>query len=512
MSPTGPACPLDVSEQTLSAALDGLLDPAERATLERHVAGCVACQRRLASLQQVARVLRDQREPQLTAQVWRGLQARIASPAARRPAILRGRIPGRIPTAALTTVAATLIIALFAAALVFRGNHPNGSGSVMATPTTTSAAQSTATSAPQPTASPTGPTASVSVPAGWTKAAIPDGFLSTVAFAPSSPRIAYAVSMVSGAAAVSSSSDGGATWQTLGRPALNQNRCQIAVDPTDASDVALACTPAASSGFTILRSFDGARTWTRPAISVSVNCYGNMGFAGSTLLMAFSLCDSMSSQTQLFASVNKGSFKRLDTDGKVSGITLGAQIRLITGHGSTVYLQMGNIQYNPPQLADSMLVSHDAGATWQTATFSDNGASVHLLAVDPLDRIWVGAYASAPKQLALSSDGGQNWRKLPPPWANEMGPDFLFVAPDGTVLVTDARATYTSYTSPTFTLYEATPGATQWAPALLIPQPGSIFGQTAGWDSGGHPTSLWASYATGEGSGPWYLISHPLAG
>lgn len=512
MSPTSPACPLDVSEQTLSAALDGLLDPAERATLERHFAECVACQRRLASLQQVARVLRDQREPQLTAQVWRGLQARIASPAARRPAILRGRLPGRIPAAALTTVAAALIIALFAAVLVIRGNHPNGSGSALATPTTTSATQPTATSAAQPTASPTTPSASANVPAGWTKAAIPDGFLSSVAFAPSSPSVAYAVTMVSGAAAVSGSSDGGATWQALGRPALNQDRCHIAVDPTDPNDVALACTPAASSGFTILRSLDGGKVWTQQAINVTVNCYGNMGFAGSTLLMAFSLCDSMSSQTELFASANKGPFKRLDTDGKVSGVTLGAEILLITGHGSTVYLQMGHIQYNPAQLADTVIVSQDAGATWKTVAFSDHGASVHLLAVDPLDHNWVGAYGSSPMQLALSSDGGQTWRKLPPPWANEMGPDFLFVAPDGTVLVTDARASLTSYTSPTFTLYEATPGATQWASTLLIPHPGSIFGQAAGWDNGGRPTSLWASYATGDGRGPWYLISHPLAG
>lgn len=508
MRPTTSACPLGISEQTLSAWLDGLLDPAERHDLGRHLSTCDNCQRRLASLQNVARVLQGQREPQLTAQVWRGVQARIADPATRRSAAVRGRIPA----AALTTVAAALIIALFAAVFAFRINHPSGSGSSLVTPTVTSAAPATATSAAQPTASPTSATASASVPAGWTKAAIPDGYLPDIAVAPSSPRVAYAVNELGGGSVVvSGSQDGGVSWQTLAHPTSNQDRCQIAVDPTDATDVALACTPAASSGYTILRSFDGAKTWTRPALGITVNCYQTMGFADSTLLLAFSLCDSPTSQTQLIASANKGPFRRLDTDGKVDGITLGAYIRLITGHGSTYYIQEGNIEYNPPQLADTMLVSADAGATWKTKTFTDNGVSVHLLAVDPFDHNWVGAYQNAPKQLAISSDGGQTWRKLPPPWANEMGPDFLFVAPDGAVLVTDARATYTSYTASTFTLYEATPGATQWRSALLIPDPGSIFGRVADWDSSGRPTTMWAVYATDGGRGPWYLISHPLS-
>jgi hypothetical protein len=175
-----------------------------------------------------------------------------------------------------------------------------------------------------------------------------------------------------------------------------------------------------------------------PPLGVTVNCYQNMGFADSTLLMAFSLCDSGSSgssQTQLIASVGKGSFKRLDTDGKVSSITL--------------------------------IVSQDAGATWKTVTLADNGSSVHLFAIDPLDHYWVGVFQNAPMQLAISSDGGQIWQKLPPPWANEMGPDFLFVAPDGTVLVTDARAKYTNCTSSTFTLYEAPPGAVHTGAAWL---------------------------------------------
>lgn len=503
MPPATSACPLDISEQTLSAWHDGLLNPAERQNLERHISECAACQRRLASLQYVSHVLRGQREPQLTARVWRGLQARLADPASRRSPIARGRIP----TAALTTAAAVLIVALFAGVLALHSKYPSGSGSTIIAPTATSAATSTARATVSPTSSPP----SASVPAGWTKAGTPDGFAPDIAFAPSSPSVVYAVNTLSGGGIViSGSHDGGATWQTLSYATYKANSCQIAVDPTDPTDVALACTPPASSGYAIMRSFNGGKTWTPPSINVTVNCYQNMGFADSTLLITFSLCESMSSQTQIFASVNRGPFKRLDTDGKVSGITLAAEIRLITGHGSTYLIQMGVIEYNPPQLADTLIVTQDAGATWKTMTLSDNSVSVHLLATDPLDHNWVGAYQNAPKQLALSSDSGQTWRKLPAPWANEMGPDFLFVAPDGTVLVTDARVTYVNYTGSTSTLYAAAPGATQWRSALLIPYPGSVFGRAAGWDSSGRPTTLWARYASNGGRGAWYLISHPL--
>ena len=500
MRPTIPVCPLDIPEQKLSALLDGLLEPTERHDLERHLSECVACQRRLTSLQYVSHVLRSQREPQLTAQVWRGLQARIADPAVRRSSTTRVRVPA----AAWTTAAAVLIIALFAGVFALRGKYPSGSGSTIIVPTATGAPTSTA----QATASPT----SASIPAGWTKANIPDGLMPDIVVAPSSPSVAYAVNPLSGGGfAISGSHDGGVTWQTLSYATYRANSCQLVVDPTDPTDVALACSPPSSSGFAVLRSFNGGKTWAPQSIDVTVNFYQNMGFADSTLLIAFSLCDGASSLTQLFASVNRGPFRQLDTDGKVSGITL-TNIRLMTGHGSTYLIQMGVIEYtenNPPQLADTLIVSQDAGATWKTMALTDNGASVHLLAVDPLDHNWVGAYKNAPTQLALSSDGGQTWRKLPPPWANEMGPDFLFVAPDGTLLVTDAGAGYVTSSSTTFPLYEATPGAAQWRSALLIPGPGSVFARAAGWDSSGRPTTLWARDASNGGSA-WYLISHPL--
>ena len=70
-----------------SAARDGALSPEQRAEFERHVAGCVACQRHLADLERAMAVYRNE-----AAQVglpdvdeeWRLLQAKLDAPARRR--------------------------------------------------------------------------------------------------------------------------------------------------------------------------------------------------------------------------------------------------------------------------------------------------------------------------------------------------------------------------------------------------------------------------------------------
>lgn len=506
MHPTTLACPVDISEETLSAWRDGLLDAAEGHRLERHIAECDACQQRLASFEHVARVLRDQPDPQLTAQVWRGLQRRAAQSGS-RPRSAGGFALGRVPPAAVAAVAAALVVAMFGAAFAFRISHGPGTSGTGFVPTATATATST-TTAP---ATPSTTTTTTGIPAGWTAGAIPDGYLPAITFAPSSPSQVYAVSILNGGGVtVSGSRDGGTTWRALSNPTSGQNSCFISVDPADATDVALACTPAASSGFTVLRSFDGGKTWTQPPLGVKANCYQGMGWADSTLLMTFGLCDAGSSQTQLIASMNKGPFKRLDSDGKVSGITLGDQIRLITGKGSTYYVQMGYIGYNPTQLADTLIVSQDAGATWKTVTLADNGSRVHLYAVDPTGSAWVGVYENPSNQLGISTNAGQSWHKLPAPWVNELGPSAMFVTPDGSVFVTDERAHFEQIQEP---IYAATPGATQWSTAVTISaaEYPNLFPIAAGWNSKGHPTRLWARYASNSQNGTWYLVSHSLS-
>ncbi|HEV8193348.1 MAG TPA: hypothetical protein VGP82_17940 [Ktedonobacterales bacterium] len=251
------------------------------------------------------------------------------------------------------------------------------------------------------------------------------------------------------------------------------------VDPTDAMDVVVICSPPASSGYAVLRSLDGGATWARPRLGVSVNCVTQMGWAGATLLLAFELCDSGSCQTRLIASAQKGPFKRLDTAGKVSGITRSQQRSLITGHGPTYYVRMGAIGYNPPQLDATVLVSEDSGATWTTATLNDGGQRVHLLAVGHTGPYWtildgIGwQYTSnAPSQLALSTNDGQSWSKYPRPWPDEVGPNDTFIAPDGTVLATDVRAAFVEIPN---AVYMAAPGATQWDQATAVSGSDEVF-------------------------------------
>jgi photosystem II stability/assembly factor-like uncharacterized protein len=356
-----------------------------------------------------------------------------------------------------------------------------------------------------PTASPT--LTSAQVQQGWAAAAIGSGSLPDVAFAPSSPATGYAVIIgTDGSASVSGTRDSGATWRHLAMPVPSgQDRCDVSVDPTDANDAALVCTPPASSGYTVLRSTDGGATWTKPQLGVTANCYTHMGWAGGTLLLTFAVCESVSTQTQLIASAGKGPFKRLDTDGAVSGITLAPEIRLLTGHGSTYYVQMGAIGYNPTQLDDTLLVSTDSGATWKTATLSDSGQRVHLYGVSPDGRSWAALYESAPSQLALSTDDGQTWHKLPRPWSGEIGPADLFVTPDGTVLATDARAGLVEIPN---TLYMAAPGAGQWTAGPAVPR--DAFPRSVTYDANGHVKSLWARFAASAQGGDWKLISHPL--
>jgi hypothetical protein len=256
----------------------------------------------------------------------------------------------------------------------------------------------------------------------------------------------------------------------------------------------------------MLRSTDGGATWTKPVLGVTVNCYTNMGWAGGTLLLTFALCDGGSTQTQLIASAGKGQFKRLDSDGAVSDITLAPEIRLLTGHGSTYYVQMGAIGYNPTQLDDTLLVSTNGGATWKAATLADGGQRMHLYGVSPDGRSWAAVYDNAPAQLALSTDDGATWHNLPRPWSDEIGPANLFVTPDGTVLVTDARAGLVEIPN---TLYMAAPGTSQWTagPAMSLRD---TFPRAVSYDASGHAKSLWARFAASAQGGDWKLISHPL--
>jgi hypothetical protein len=398
------------------------------------------------------------------------------------------------------TAAAILLVALFASLLANRGGHTTGPVA--------------GTAAPLPTATPADPTPTAtttpaSIPAGWTAATVGTGDLPRIVFAPSAPGVAYAVMIdaVTGrTAVVSGSSDAGKTWRRLATPTSGQDQCRISIDPTDAHDIVLACTPPRSSGYTVLRSTDGGESWSTAQIATAGPCYNGMGWVGSTLLIAFELCDGPDAQTQLFASAGKGPFKRLDADGKLGGVALNSNEPFITGHGPTIYVQQRAFNYNPVQLEDTTFASADGGATWRVVAFSDAGHKVHLLAATPDGRSLIGIYDSAPTQLAVSSDEGKTWRKLPPPWPDMKGINDIFVTPDGTVLATDVGVLFLDVPN---TVYLAPPGAAQWRADLDALQLRSAMLLAVQVDASGHPTTLWASYASGT-QDMWMLMSHPL--
>lgn len=92
----------------LSAARDGALPPAQRAEFERHVAGCVACQRAVAGLDGAMAAYRDAaaqvRVPDVDEE-WRLLQAKLAAPARRERRTLAPIAWFSLPLAAAAAVA-----------------------------------------------------------------------------------------------------------------------------------------------------------------------------------------------------------------------------------------------------------------------------------------------------------------------------------------------------------------------------------------------------------------------
>jgi hypothetical protein len=490
---TAEACALGLTEEQLSGWRDGLLPPSEMARIAGHAATCQACQQRLDDLERIGSALRSQRAPDLRRQVWRGLQPRLNE---KGRSAMSGRARALWGSGAAVAAAVVLVV-LFASLLARRGSVPPGSGTPGATATTGAAT-------PSPTPSQTAD----GLPQGWTAAqGIENGFGPAVAFAPSSPGTGYAYQQTNGTITVSVSHDSGATWQKLDTPTNNQDRCDLSVDPTDARDVLLVCTPAASSGFTALRSFDGGATWTKPQIQMTVNCFGGSGWAGSTPLLSFMLCDAASSQTQIVASVNRGPFTRLDTNGQLGGHDLG-MIPFLGGTATAMYVQTGIMQFDQTggQMNETTLRSTNGGATWASVTFSDGGTRVHLLTTTPDGSTLVGVYDNAPTQLGLSKDNGLTWQKLP---AGPSGvPSFndLLVAPDGTIVAASSRLGIVN--NPDNRLFVLRSGASTWSVPFSLPT--NAFPRALAVDASGHPTALWAVYAFDDRGSAWTLISHPL--
>jgi photosystem II stability/assembly factor-like uncharacterized protein len=339
------------------------------------------------------------------------------------------------------------------------------------------------------------------LPGGWSTApGIGEGYVPRIAFAPSLPTTAYACILnLNSKIAVSVTHDGGATWQSLGIPLSGSGSpCNITVNPRDPQDVVVNDGNSYTIG--LVRSRDGGKTWNRP--SVGSLAFLSWGWVGSTLYVATVLTDAGSQLTTLYASADGGPFVRLDKDGKLGGIAL-QMVRFIGGTSSTFFLQVGQI-IQP--IGETTYASTDGGKTWTTVTFHDGGRVIHLYDTTPDGQTLVGVYDTTPSQLAISTDAGQTWRRLPNAPNNVPGFDWLMISPDGTVVATSSNLG--SAAANDASIYEARTGDAQWRVPAVAPNdayPGAV-----AWDTSGRPTQVWATHALGGPEARWDLILHRL--
>jgi hypothetical protein len=128
-------CALGLSREQLSAWRDQTLPAAEAQRIARHVPECAACQRRLAQFARIAAAV-QQPAPDLRAQTWSGLQARLSQKEQR---------PMQFPRAAFGGIGAVAALALLAVLFVLVLNQRAGGNTK---PGTSSTALSCASALP----------------------------------------------------------------------------------------------------------------------------------------------------------------------------------------------------------------------------------------------------------------------------------------------------------------------------------------------------------------------------
>ena len=101
----------------LSEYLDDELDPRERASLEAHLADCDSCRTDLAELRAVVARAQGLTDTAPAADLWPGVEARIAPPAMRRPTLATRRFAFTLPQ----LVAASLALIVASGGMVWLG-------------------------------------------------------------------------------------------------------------------------------------------------------------------------------------------------------------------------------------------------------------------------------------------------------------------------------------------------------------------------------------------------------
>lgn len=128
---TTPRCNLGISDEHLSAYRDHVLPGDEAARLRLHLAGCAACQQRMAEFDSVAWLLRHQRELEPGMRVQRAVRAEIARRPQRSLGMPRRAILGGLGAA----VAVIVLVLLFAQ--VLRLTPGSGTSTITSRPTYT---------------------------------------------------------------------------------------------------------------------------------------------------------------------------------------------------------------------------------------------------------------------------------------------------------------------------------------------------------------------------------------
>jgi hypothetical protein len=520
-----PPCVLELDGETLSAWRDGLLLVSEAQRIAQHTPGCPSCQRNLGNFETIATLLNAQRAPSLRAEIWDGVRRRIMDGGRSRPLLGGGHVWG----SAAAAVAVVTLVGLFAA-LLARG--PLGGAPIKGTPGPTAtpcqlamslrspliqsptgriseliASGPTATPdpcAPTPSATPTITPVPVSAyeQLGWTAPpGVKQGKIPRVVFADSQPSVGYACTFgADGAAQISKTTDGGATWKFLSSPIM-VTFCILTVNPTNANDVLV--NDGGQFGNVTVRSKDGGVTWTKQ--DTGRLAFDNWGWAGSTLLLTTVQTESPESLTALYKSVNGEPFVQLDQQGQLAGAKLG-NATFLGGTASQFYVQSGVVQLSDPVTVNEVTyTSHNGGTTWQKVTFA--GGLIHLLSVTADGRAFIGLDSADLTRAEVSLDAGQTWRKLPVKPTGVPGFGAFYVTADGSVIATSQRLGMVE--NPDNRVFLARPGVAQWSVAAILPQRGYLRWIAA--DNAGRPTKLWATYGQDDrGELPEILLAHAL--
>jgi len=137
----------DEFDAALSDYLEGTLDPAARATLESHAAGCDRCRTLLADVSAITTAAAALPDLEPSRDLWPGIVDRIAAPVVTLPVAgsrtaQRSYVrPWYLAPAPLAAAAAVLIAATVGLTLLTTRTNPTGPSVVASNPANTSAAQ-----------------------------------------------------------------------------------------------------------------------------------------------------------------------------------------------------------------------------------------------------------------------------------------------------------------------------------------------------------------------------------